>query len=193
VKRDLATGEEEPLTSPGAHFQLANDVSPDGGQLVFQERGADGTWDLWSLRLSPPGEPQELLRTAAQECCARFSPDGRALGFVSDESGRPEAYVMPYPGPGERRRISPLGSRALRFSREGREILFLSQKRMWRAAVTTTPSFHAAAPAALFDIAGKDWLNFDVSPDGSRFLALVREVVGNERCISTYQSVCSGI
>jgi Tol biopolymer transport system component len=180
VRRDLATGQERELLTSG-RFQLADDVSPDGRTLLYSERGPSNTTDIWALALSGAAEPRALLATPFDERGARFSPDGRYLAFVSDESGRSEAYVMPYPGPGEKQRISRSGARALRFSRDGRELFLLSpDNRLWSVPIQTAPAFQAGTPTLLFAIASKPWLSFDVTPDGQRILAIVPEIAGNE-------------
>ena len=88
----------------------------------------------------------------AFQLCQNLSPDGRFLSFDSDESGRSEVYVMPYPGPGERRRVSSDGAQVARWSRDGRELIFVSGDR-------------------------HSWSGFVVTPDGKRFLAIVPEAI----------------
>ncbi|HEX7580963.1 MAG TPA: hypothetical protein VF580_13290, partial [Thermoanaerobaculia bacterium] len=101
------------------------------------------------------------------------------------ESGRFEAYVAPFPGPGEVTRISTAGARMVRWSRDGREIFILSgDRRLVSLPVRTSPSLQVGAPATLFevtllDVKGAGWNSFDVSPDGKRFLAIVPEVVAD--------------
>jgi eukaryotic-like serine/threonine-protein kinase len=180
VRRDLATGKEKDLLSFGA-FQAAQDVSPDGETLLYAERSENGVFDIWTLPLSGGGKPAPFLQSAHNKSDARFSPDGRFVAFISSESGRPEAYLMPYPGPGEKIRVSPQGARVLRWSRDG-EVLFVSDdNRMMTIPIRTTPSLQIGAPTELFALKGKSaWWNFDVSPDGKRFLAIVPEVIANE-------------
>src|SRR5512141_1056045 len=104
---------------------MAQDVSPDGRSLVYGERTDRGPFDFWILPLSGQGKPTALLQSPFNKDQARFSPDGRFIAFISDESGKPEIYVMPCPGPGEKVRVSTGGARLLRWSREG-ELLYLS-------------------------------------------------------------------
>ena len=112
----------------------------------------------------------------------RFSPDGRFVGFVSDESGQAEVYVMPYPGPGERIRLSSGGARLLRWSHDGKELLYVSADgHVMSLPIRTSPSLQTGTPVPLFAIQGKPWLNFDVAADGKRFLAVVPEIAADEQ------------
>jgi hypothetical protein len=89
--------------------------------------------------------------------------------------------VTAYPGPGERIRVSTGGAQSLRWSRDGRELLYLSaDQRMMSVPVRTSPSLELGAPTALFAVNGEKWADFDVSPDGNRFLTIVPKVVADE-------------
>jgi serine/threonine protein kinase/Tol biopolymer transport system component len=180
---DVATGREEALAPGPGTFQIGEDVSPDGRTLVYIERTSTTPFDIWTLPLSGTGKPAPLLRSRFSKGGVRFSPDGRYLSFVSDESGRPEAYVMPFPGPGERTRVSAGGALIVRWSRGGHELFYVSpDRRLVSVPVRTTPSLWLGTPAVLFPIPGRaGWTSFDVPPDGKRFLAVVPEVVASEQ------------
>jgi Tol biopolymer transport system component len=181
VRLDLATGKQDEVISQGG-FQVAADVSPDGKTLLYFERpDRGGSFDLWALPLSGDAKPSRILEGAFETDEARFSPDGRYVAIVSAESGRPEAYVIPYPGPGEKTRVSTEGAEIVRWSRDGRELLFLATDgRFMSAPVKTSPSLQLGEPKALFNLGGRsNWRSFDVSADGKRFLAVVPEVVAD--------------
>jgi serine/threonine protein kinase/dipeptidyl aminopeptidase/acylaminoacyl peptidase len=179
-RRDLATGKEERLL-PGEGFQFAEDVSPDGRSLLFAEASEQGWFDVWVLPLTGGGKPSAFLQTPFSKTNVRFSPDGRYLAMITTESGRPEAYVTAYPGPGERIRVSTGGAQSLRWSRDGRELLYVSGDRhMTSVPVKTSPSLELGAPTALFALSGADWKGFDVSPDARRFLAIVPKIVADQ-------------
>ncbi|HET9793266.1 MAG TPA: protein kinase [Thermoanaerobaculia bacterium] len=182
-RKDLATGREEKLVAnaPSEEFQIAQDVSPDGRSLVYMEATQHGWFDLWTYPLDGGGRPVPLLRAPFPKSEARFSPDGRYVAMITAESGRPDVYVTPYPGPGERIRVSTGGARALRWSRDG-ELLFVSgDDRLMSIPIRTAPSLQIGTPTELFALKGKwPWLDFDVSKDGKRFLAIVPEVVADE-------------
>jgi serine/threonine protein kinase len=183
VRRNLATGREEDLLPPG-RMHFAQDFSPGGKTLLYAER-TDFS-HLWTMPLSGTGKPTPFLQGPFEKDQARFSPDGRYLSMITDESSRSEAYVTAFPGPGERIRVSTGGALSPRWSRDGRELFYLSgDRRLMSVAVRTAPSLELGAPRPLFELKGKSsWSTFDVSPDGKRFLAVVPEVVANELPLS---------
>ena len=101
----------EPLTKSDRN-KGANAWSPDGRTLAFHEIGASTGYDLWTL--VPGNAPAPFLVTPFRERGAAFSPDGRWPAYASDESGRDEVYVQPYPGPGGKVIISTGGGRSPR-------------------------------------------------------------------------------
>jgi len=185
VRRDLATGREDELLSSEG-FQEAADVSPDGRTLAYFERPDRGSFDLWTLPLSGGGKPRRLLEGPSLDDEARFSPDGRYLALVSSESGQPEVYALPFPGPGEKTRVSTGGARVARWSRDGREILYLTPDgRLMSAPVRTAPTLVVGEPRVLFDLKGRPtWQSFDVSADGRRLLAVVPVLVADRAPLS---------
>ncbi len=187
---ETATGREEPIAPGLGTFQIAQDVSPDGSTLAYVERTATSPFDIWTLPLSGSGHPTPLLKSLFSKSEVRFSPDGRFLSFISDESGRPEAYVMPYPGPGERTRVSVGGARLLRWNRDGRELFYVSaDRKLVSVPVRTSPSLWLGTPNVLFETKGTaGWTTFDVSSDGKRFLAIVPEVVAAEQPLTVVVS-----
>jgi serine/threonine protein kinase len=93
------------LTRPGP--QWPDSWSPDGRFLIFEDGPTGVTRDLWLL---PFGEdPRPLVVSRFNERGGAFSPDGRWLAFVSDESGRAEVYIQPFPGPGPKTPVSNEG------------------------------------------------------------------------------------
>jgi Tol biopolymer transport system component len=187
--RDLATSKENLLFPRPGSLQQAQDISPDGSTLAYVERTERGTFGAWAAPLSGPGKPVPLLQSAFRIAQVRFSADGRFIAFVSAESGSSEVYVMPYPGPGEKTRVSTAGASLVRWSPEGRELLYLSaDRRLMSVPVRTTPALQLGSPTELFSLKGTEWRrafagqdgDFCVSPDGKRFLAVIPEVVADE-------------
>ena len=103
-----------------------------------------------------------------------FSPDGRWIAYVSDESGRAEVYARPFPGPGQKWQISSEGGSQVLWARNG-ELFYRSGNKMMAVEVKTQPAFSAGSPRLLFD-GQYSWFvhrhNYDVTPDGQRFLML---------------------
>jgi Tol biopolymer transport system component len=190
-RKDLATGVEEELL-PAGPLQFVQDVSPDGKTVVFQQRTGRGDIDVLALPLSGERTPWPVLQSPFDEWDACLSPDGRLLAFVSNESGRPEVYLTPFPAAGVRTRVSTGGLRAspsrpgamrsVAWSRDGRELFYVSADRELVAVlVRTTGALEMGTPVTLFALKGPAWNSFDVSADGKRFLAVVPEVVANEQ------------
>ena len=146
--------------------------SPDGQLLAFNK----GT-TIWVLRLGDR-KAAPLRETMFKEGAAQFSPDGRWLAYVSNESGRYEVYVQTYPGPGGKWQISTGGGTEPLWNPTGRELFYRSGDKMMAADIATHPRFSASRSKVLF--AGQflpspssvPSANYDVSPDGQRFLML---------------------
>jgi Tol biopolymer transport system component len=147
--------------------------SPDGQVLAFSETSPATGMDIWTLR-SNDQRAQPFLQTRFNEGAPRFSPDGRWLAYVSDESGRWEIYVQPYPGPGGKWQISTDGGREPVWNRNGRELFYRNGDKMMAVDVTADPTFSASKPRMLFEgnyqPAAQALPAYDVSPDGQRFL-----------------------
>ena len=174
-KRADGSGTAERLVLRNQHPQIPGDWSPDGEAVLFTELNPETGGDLWLL---PPGaEPAPLLVTPHDESAPRLSPDGRALAYVSDVSGRREVYVRRYPGSGAAVRVSNGGGREPAWAPDGQSLFFRRADEMWTASVTTSPEVAAGAPRRLFEgsYAGETFgqPNYDVAPDG-RFL-MIRE------------------
>jgi len=151
--------------------------SPDGQLLVFVEISPTTGYDIWVLRLSDH-KAQPFLRTSFNESVPRFSPDGHWLAYISNETGRWEIYVQPYPGPGGKWQISTEGGTEPVWNPNGREVFYRSGDKMMAVDITTRPSFEAGKPRVLFEGSYEPPLgtttNYDVSHDGQRFLMIRR-------------------
>ncbi len=107
----------------------------------------------------------------------QFSPDGRWVAYSSNESGRWQVYVAPFPGPGGKYQISTGGGQQPRWRRDGKELFFLSRDRKLLAVPVKTGSvFEFGVPATLFEtrahepLTAEEFFTYDVSRDGQRFL-----------------------
>jgi Tol biopolymer transport system component len=162
-------GSEKPLLRlPG--IEQPEDVSADGATLAYLEMVSNTAWSIRLLNLAGDPKPQTWLPTRFNQASPRFSPDGRWIAFESDESGSPEVYVASVAGAQEKRRISPAGGRAPRWKRDGRELYYLSPGNLLMSvSAAGTPAWSGAAPAVVFR-SDSEIENYDVSPDGSRFL-----------------------
>jgi len=154
-------------------LQVPCSVAPDG-TIGFVDLQSGTSRAIWTL--DPKGKATPFLTTPFNEMQCRFSPDGRYLAYVSDESGRREVYVQPYPGPGEKVAISINGGSNPVWSRDGKELFFRQGGAMMVVNVKPSPVFSASRERQLFTSTDFGFRpEFDVSPDGSRFLMVRRD------------------
>jgi hypothetical protein len=157
-------------------YPWAQSWSPDGKTLAFQDTGPETGWDIWLLPLEGERRPRAFLQTAANEGLPTFSPDGRFLAYVSDETGLNEVYVQPYPGPGGKWQLSTEGGTEPAWAVLGRELFYRDGDRMMAVEITTEPAFSAAKPRLVFQgdyVRGAIYTRgYDVTPDGRRFLMM---------------------
>jgi len=150
--------------------------SPDGQLLAFVAVGSTGG-SIFVLRMSDR-KAQPFLQAKAFLDAPQFSPDGRWLAYVSDESGHREVYVQPYPGPGGKWQISTEGGTEPQWNHNGRELFYRVGDKMMAVDISTQPGFDAGKPRQLFERhylmngSGQASANYDVSADGQQFLML---------------------
>jgi serine/threonine protein kinase len=159
--------EQALLIQPGV--QQPEDVSRDGRRFVFLEDAAT-TADIWLMPLDGDSRPKPWLRSPFNERSPRFSPDGRWIAYDSDESGTREVYVALTDGAGEKKRISPSGGREPRWSSDGKELFYAAPDDSIVAVPVIPGSDLQTGPGAPLFRMETGIRNFDVAPDGSRFL-----------------------
>lgn len=93
-----------------------------------------------------------LLRESYEEHSGQFSPDGRWVAYVSDESGRREIYIRPFPGPGAASPVSTAGGIAPRWEKTGKELYYIAPDSTLMAAPIAVKgdSLAVGVPLALF-------------------------------------------
>jgi len=107
-----------------------------------------------------------------------FSPDGRWLAYVSDESGRLEVYVQPYPGPGGKWQVSTEGGDEPVWAANGRELFYRLGDKFMATVVESEPEFTVGKPRLLFegrfahDVAEPGFASYGVTRDGQRFVMI---------------------
>jgi serine/threonine-protein kinase len=160
-------GESVVLLSSAVHG--ASSCSADGSAIAYTDLNPSTGFDLWILPLQKDRRPRVLLRTPFNEYDAQFSPDGRWITYVSNESGRPEVYVRSLENSGGRWRVSTEGGRQGRWSADGREIFYRSGDDLMAVTVVKSGSeLKLARPAVLFQV--PDVWTYGVIGDG--FLAM---------------------
>jgi len=166
---------EEPLLT-GSKSRYPTSFTPDGSRLVFREEGGPTGLDLAVLTLGGGNSPEPLMVTEFNELNAEISPDGRWLAYRSNESGRDEIYVRPFPNvEGTLWQISTDGGEQPVWARSGDELFYRGlDGSLMRVPVELQPRFAAGSPTKLFEggYLGGPGRAYDVSPDGSRFLII---------------------
>ncbi|PYS23239.1 MAG: hypothetical protein DMG11_25670 [Acidobacteria bacterium] len=161
--------------------KAAYDWSFDGRFLLFRSIDPQTGDDLWVLPISRDKKPFVFLKTPFDERDGQFSPDGKWIAYQSNESGRFEIYVQPFPGPGGKFQISTSGGTQPRWNKNGKEIFYLSlDSKMMAASVKLSAdgqSLEVGTATSLFPVRiaggpvpGLNKQQYAVSPDGQRFL-----------------------
>ena len=174
LHRTDGSGEPMRLTT-SRNFQLPIEWHPDGRQLLYAERRQQTGQDLMLLPLAPApgggwtaGTPTPLLTSAANEMAGEFSPDGKWLAYTSDETGRSEVYVQPFPGPGGRWQVSTEGAEWVEW-RANDQLLYGRSEEVVMAVPyrVVGRTFQAAKPRVWMRIpSGVSWV--DPAPDSPR-------------------------
>ena len=164
------------------YHQFPGSWSPDEETLAFVEErsGSDSHIHLLNVR---DRQVRPYLNSRFFEGYPEFSPDGRWMAYASDESGRREVYVQAFPG-GGRWQISSEGGGQPLWARNGKHLFYrwgtgTAQTQVWRVDVQGGSGFSVSKPRLLFDqpgySSGNPIRNWDISPDGERFLMVENE------------------
>jgi Tol biopolymer transport system component len=179
-----AGGEESLYADDVTKFPFG--LSPDGSLLVYNSTvNTPGSGsDMLILPIAENAKPSIFLQTPFSEGRGAFSPDGRWLAYVSNETGRNELYVTSFPGPRGKWRVSADGGDYPRWRRDGKELFFIgAESRLMNAAVNGSgTAFEVGAVTRMFELrrrvseAGRAFPGhgYDVSADGQRILVNVR-------------------
>jgi hypothetical protein len=169
------SGSEELLFADDTD-KIVRSWSPDGKYLLYQSVDTKGDFDIFALPLAPGAKPVPLVKTEFSEANPQFSPDGRWVAYQSDETGRGEIYLTPFPGPGGKHQVSLAGGLQPRWRADGRELFFVAPDgRLMAAEVALKPdtadfgAIHSLFGGFLFS----GGYQYDVSADGQRILAVV--------------------
>jgi serine/threonine-protein kinase len=153
-------------------------LAPDAKSVVITAYH-ETTWDIFRVPLDSPKVVRTYIGTKAQELGGAFSPDGKWLTVVSDESGRFEVYVRSYPDPSSRIQVSVSGGTDPLWSKDGTRLYYRAGALLLAARVSMSPSFAVLGRDTVMTSApmvGSYFArSFDVSRDGRRFLGIVSE------------------
>jgi eukaryotic-like serine/threonine-protein kinase len=173
-------GQDERLFA-NEYPKLPSQWSRDGRFLIYHE--SKGPWAIWVLPMQGSAaerKPLPFLRTQFDELFGQLSADSHWIAYTSDESGRREVYVQPYPAGGSQWRISIAGGEQPRWRGDAKELFFEGADGMMMAVavkgtVGAKPYFEAGVPQPLFEAHLAQPTNdvlfeYDVTSDGKRFL-----------------------
>jgi serine/threonine-protein kinase len=186
-QRADGTGDAERLTE-SKNGQLPMSWHPTGRFLAYTETNPQTGFDIMILPLEgdeasgwKPGKPTVFLNSPFVENQAAFSPDGRWLAYNATETGRPEVYVRPFPGPGGKWQVSTGGGAFPTWSRNRKELFYRAadQTLMVAPYAAEGASFRAEKPRrwspARIPLRVLGTRTFDLHPDGLRFAVLKAE------------------
>lgn len=178
---------EKPVNGTGATQLLFKDGAPnkhpiswssDGRYITIERVDPQGKtgWDVWILPLFGDRKPFPFLNGAANEYDTSFSPDGKWVAYVSDETGRAEVYIVPFPKRSGKWQVSMEGGSHPHWRRDGKEFYYLSRDNKLMAVKiqerntaleigNPQPLFQTNPPTSLY--AG--WI-YDVTADGKKFI-----------------------
>jgi eukaryotic-like serine/threonine-protein kinase len=177
-------GEDVQVTSEDLKYPC--DWSPDGKLLLYMTfKGGKGP-HLWIHETAPEKKDYPLLSTNFTEESGRFSPDGHWLAYVSEETGKDEIFVVPFPSLSAKFQVSTAGGEQVAWRGDGKELYYVTSDRklMVVSLDTTGGTLKAAQPQELFATAITKQHHalhqFDVTQDGQRFLINTRPEQSSE-------------
>jgi serine/threonine-protein kinase len=179
-QRADGSGEVERLTTFEGS-QWASSWSRDGRIALTASQAGSG-FDVQVMPLAGERKPETFLSTPFREADAAFSPDGRWIAYESNESGRLEVYVRPYPPGGGRWQVSDGGGAYPRWARDGRELFYRTDTGIMSAPIEAAgDTLRVGKPSVVLNgpfrggttglgVGGYSFADYDVTPDGQRFV-----------------------
>jgi serine/threonine protein kinase len=197
-KAASGVGQEEVL-DPGVPGRRPLDWSRDGRYIIEGISDPKTKLDVWVLPLFGDLKPFPYLHSEFNELDAKLSPDGEWIAYTCDETGRSEIYVQTFPKPEGKWQVSTSGGRLPVWSRDGKELFFISAAQKMMAVEVKSGSkpgarFEAGVPKPLFDthLEVPFSPSFDVSKDG-RFLLPTRTGQGSTSPITVIVNWTTGL
>jgi serine/threonine protein kinase/Tol biopolymer transport system component len=155
--------------------------SPDGKSIVYSVYGRNANVDQWVLPLAGDRKPVPFLQSPFRKTHPQISSDGKWIAYTSEETGRLEIYVQPFPTGEGKWQISTSGGIFPRWRRDGKELFYMGDVSLGKMISVKVkpvgPTFAFGDPMELFDSGyvelghvGVNYHTYAVSPDGQRFL-----------------------
>jgi serine/threonine-protein kinase len=169
------TARDTPILSErGINYPLS--WSPDGrfvATVTFDKNSAN---DIWVLTTGPAPEWQPFVQTRFREGAPTFSHDSRLIAYASDQSGRSEIYVRPFPGPGEAITVSTRGGDEPLFAHNAPTLFYRRGEEMMSVEIAAGPPIQVGTEHRVFERlynkSGGNWPNYDVTSDGRRLIVV---------------------
>jgi dipeptidyl aminopeptidase/acylaminoacyl peptidase len=179
LKEKLASGAgQEQVLFQTDHIIVPTSWTPDGKFIFFTDIDPKTSRDIWVLPLEGDRKPFVFFASSADDSHAVISPDGKFVAYRSGESDHDEVYVQTFPASAYKVPISINGGMRPRWRRDGHELFFVaSDGKLMSVEINMDSGFKPGIPKALFDVAGVRAIqgsDYDVSPDGQRFLFISR-------------------
>ena len=194
IYRKPAAGgvEERILTTPDVTHPM--DWSPDGRFVLYrtQPQGSNTSqWNLWAVPVERDGKPFPVVQSDFDERDGQFSPDGKWIAFESNETGRYEIYLQPFPT-GAKTIVSSGGGAPVRWHRNGRELFYIAMDgQLMSVPIRLEGQPEIGKPIPLFRTSvggavavGVSRQQYAVSADGQRFLMNIVVAEANASPIS---------
>jgi Tol biopolymer transport system component len=175
---DLSGAPEQVLTSSSASRVNAGVFSPDGSTLVYWVDTTTQTPDIYYRKLGGGDTTSRPLATTnAAELAPKVSPDGKWIAYVSNQDGRLQVYVQPFPPTGARYQVTADGGMAPVWSHDSRRIFYVANARLHAATIRAEPGFAVVNREALnvegVALTSPPHATYDISPDG-RYLVMLQ-------------------
>ncbi len=168
------SGQPDMLTASDqshSHFLNPSSWSPDGSVLSLDAMRPETGWDIWVMSMEGDRTPEPFLQTNFNEFLPMFSPNGRWISYQSDESGRYEVYIRPFPGAEGKRQVSIGGGSNPVWNPNGKELFYRNGDKMMVVDIETEGELALGTPQILFE--RPSFLEeYDVTPDGQRFVMI---------------------
>ena len=152
-------------------------ISPDQKALVYQVYD-NNSWNLYRVNLDSARQPAPYLVTRnVNEMAPRFSPDGKWVAAMTDESGQMEVYVRSFPEPTSRIQVSVDGGQQPSWAKDGRSLYYRAGGLLLAARIELSPSFRVLGRDTVSTVVAAPYLGFgsdyDLQRDGKRMVTLI--------------------
>ena len=162
------------LSERGINYPLS--WSPDGRFVATVTFDANSANDIWVLTPGTSPTWQPFVQTRFQEGAPTFSHDSRLIAYASDQSGRTEIYVRPFPGPGEAITVSTRGGNEPLFARNAPTLFYRRGEEMMSVEIAAGPPIQVGTERRVFERTYNKspgfWPNYDVTSDGRRLIVV---------------------